>query len=227
LRWKVALLGQEQILCELLGEGRTTLRHAAMQDVGDSGPQDAPGIDAEMRIEAAVFDRDEGLWQIGRQILQRDIGAGHLAAIGEHAAVGARDLDGRRPFRDFKRLDRRQMRADPDDEANHGNRAPEAEQPRPNRTADRSTIRRAASNRRLAALRVARGLRSGGGSSSSSSIFRLADFFGLSSPPPGIRSSGDSRKSAAARPNAGSLRPPLFFRPHAIRQTPAPAPARR
>src|SRR6202012_1817752 len=79
--------------------------------------------------------------------------------------------------------------------------------------------------RRLAPLRLPRGLRSGGGSSSISSSsststgLRLAaDFFGWLSPP-GIRSSGDRRKSpsAAASPNSGSLRPPLFFRPHAIR----------
>src|SRR5882672_8877721 len=45
------------------------------------------------------------------------------------------------------------------------------------------------------------------------------DLAGLSSPPPGMRSATDSRRSASAAgsPNSGSLRPPLFFRPHAIR----------
>src|SRR6202008_3507674 len=33
----------------------------------------------------------------------------------------------RRPFRDFERLDRRQMRADPHDDADRGDRAPQAE----------------------------------------------------------------------------------------------------
>ena len=66
-----ALLGQEQVLRELLRQRRAALRDAAMQHVGDRGARDADRIDAVMRIEAAVLDGDEGLRQIGRQILQR------------------------------------------------------------------------------------------------------------------------------------------------------------
>ena len=80
-----------------------------------------------MRIEPAVLDGDEGLRQIGRQILQRDIGAGHFAAGRQHAAVEAGDLDGRRPLRNFQRLDRRQMRADLDHDADHRDHRPQAE----------------------------------------------------------------------------------------------------
>jgi hypothetical protein len=99
-----------------------------------------------MRIESAVLDRDEGLWQIGRQVLQRDIGAGHLAALGQHAAVGTDDLDGRRPFRDFERLDRRQMRADIDDHADSGDRAPQAQHHAPiNQTTETQATLRAGS----------------------------------------------------------------------------------
>ena len=85
------------------------------------------GIDAVMRIEPAVLDGDEGLRQMRRQILQRNIGAGHFAARRQHAAVEADDLDGRRPLRDFQRLDRRQMRADPDHDADCRDHGPEAE----------------------------------------------------------------------------------------------------
>jgi hypothetical protein len=109
-----ALLRQEQVLGELLRQRRAALRNAAMQDVGHRRARDAQGIDAVMRIEPAILDGDEGLRQIGRQILERDIGAGHFAARRQHAAVEPDDLDGRRPLRNFKRLDRRQMRADPD-----------------------------------------------------------------------------------------------------------------
>jgi hypothetical protein len=91
-----ALLGQEEVLGELLGQGRAALRHAAMQDVGDECAGDADRIDAPVLVEAAVLDGDEGLGQIGRQILQRDIGAGHLAALGQHGAVDTDDVDGRR-----------------------------------------------------------------------------------------------------------------------------------
>jgi len=122
-----ALLRQEQVLGELLRQGRAALRDAAMQDVGHGRAQNAPGVDAVMRIEPPVFDGDEGLRQIGRQILQCDIGAGHFAARRQHAAVEADDLDGRRPLRNFQRLDRRQMRADIDHDADDRDHAPQAE----------------------------------------------------------------------------------------------------
>src|SRR5882757_797940 len=80
-----------------------------------------------MRIEAAVLDGDERFRQIRRQVLQRDIGAGHFAALRQHAAVEADDLDGWRAFWNFQRLDRRQMRADPDHDADDGDRAPQPE----------------------------------------------------------------------------------------------------
>ncbi len=88
---------------------------AAMHEIGERRARDAGGIDAEMRIEAAVLDGDKRLRQMGRQILQRDIGARHFAACGDDAAVHAGDLDGRGTLRNFQRLDWRQMRADPDD----------------------------------------------------------------------------------------------------------------
>ena len=122
-----ALLGQEQILGELLRQRRAALRDAAVQDVGHRRARDADGIDAVMRIEAAVLDGDERFRQIRRQVLQRDIAAGHFAARRQHAAVEADDLDGRRALRDFQRLDRRQMRADPDHDADDRDRRPQAE----------------------------------------------------------------------------------------------------
>ena len=138
-----AFLGQEQVLGELLGQGRAALRDAAMQDVGDRGAQDAEGIDAVMRIETAVLDGDERLRQIGRQVLQRNIGAGHFAARGQRAAVEADDLDGRRPLWNFQRLDRRQVRADIDHEADHRDRGPQAEHRSPvEQPADRETSAR-------------------------------------------------------------------------------------
>jgi hypothetical protein len=122
-----AFLGQEQVFGELLRQRRAALRYAAMHDVGDGRARDADGVDAVMRIEAAVLDGDERLRQIGRQILQRDIGAGHFAARGQYAAVDTDDLDGRRALWNFQRLDRRQMCADPDHDADDRDRSPQAE----------------------------------------------------------------------------------------------------
>ena len=152
LRCHGALLGQEQVFRELLRQGRAALRDAAMQDVGDRGARDADGVDAVMRIEAAVLDGDERLRQIWRQILQRDIGAGHFAARRQHAAVEADDLDGRRALWDFQRLDRRQMRADPDHDADDGDRRPQAEHRAPIDQAAEAEAGRAISTRRLAPL---------------------------------------------------------------------------
>ena len=179
------------------------------------------GIDAVMRIEAAVLDGDEGLRQIGRQILQRDIGAGHFAARRQHAAVEADDLDGRRPLRDFQRLDRRQMRADPDHDADDRDHGPEAEHRAPVEQAAEAAARPGLDLRLPLAPRLARGLRSRGASSSGSLALRLGDgFLRLVVAAAATRSCGPRRSSAsdAASPNCGSLRPPLFFRPHAIRQ---------
>ena len=166
--------------------------------VGHGRARDADGIDAVMRIEAAVLDGDEGLRQIGRQILQRDIGAGHFAAGRQHAAVEARrsgssaavsgfratgsPADARRP-----RSRRRPRRSRPTGRAR-----------RPNRTAGR--CKAAARFRAALAIRfaLARGLRSRGGSSSESSALRFAeDFFGFSSAA-GMRSCGQRRRSASA-----------------------------
>ena len=88
-----------------------------MQHVGDDRARKADRIEAVMRIEAAVLDRDEGLRQIGRQLLDGDRRAAHVAARRQRAAVEAEDLDRGRTRRHFERLDRRQVRADPDHDA--------------------------------------------------------------------------------------------------------------
>ena len=147
-----ALLRQEQVLGELLGQRRAALRNAAMQHVGHRRAQDAQRVDAVMRIEAAILDGDERLRQIGRQILQRDIGAGHFAARRQHAAVESDDLDGRRPFRNFERLDRAADARRPRSRRRSARSPPTGRAPRPNRTAEDSAAR-AASGFALSARR--------------------------------------------------------------------------
>src|ERR1051326_7244867 len=82
-------------------------------------------------------------------------------------------------------------------------------------------------DRRLALLPLAGVLRSRGGPWSGVSVLLCPDvFFGLSSPPPGMRSAAVRRRSASAagQPNSGSFRPPFFFA-DPIRKTPGhPAP---
>ncbi len=81
-----ALLRQEEVLGELLRQRRAALRHAAVHDIGDGGARDAVRVDSVMIVEAPVFDRDEGPWQVGRHVLQRQHFAGHVAAAGEFPA---------------------------------------------------------------------------------------------------------------------------------------------
>ncbi len=152
-----ALLRQKQILGELLGQRRAALRHAAMQDIGDCRARNPQGIDPVMRIEPAVLDGDEGLRQIGRQFLKRDIGAGHFAARRQHAAVETDNLDRRRPFRNFQRLDRRQVRAHPDDDANQRDCRPQPEHDAPIEQANEAAAR-AAPGATLAAASSSAGL---------------------------------------------------------------------
>src|SRR6185312_10959745 len=62
-----------------------------------------------------------------RQILERNVASGHFSARRQHATVRADDLDGRRAFWNFERLDRRQMRADIDHHADDGDGPPQSE----------------------------------------------------------------------------------------------------
>ena len=122
-----ALLREEEVLRQLLRDGGAALADAAVQDVGDERARNAERVDAIVRIEAPVFDGDEGLRHIRRQFFQRQHRAGAVAAGGERAAAEIDDLDRRRPLGDFQRLDRRQMRADTDHRADARDAKPERE----------------------------------------------------------------------------------------------------
>ena len=76
-----ALLRQEKIFGELLGDGRAALGDAAVQDVGDERAADAERIDAIMLVEAAILDGDE-------------CAAAHKPAFPSTAAARRRDRRG-------------------------------------------------------------------------------------------------------------------------------------
>ena len=67
-----ALVVQEQVLRQLLGDRRAALPHAAGLRVGDQRARGAGDVDAEMVVEAAVLGGERRLDQIVRKILQRD-----------------------------------------------------------------------------------------------------------------------------------------------------------
>ena len=67
-----ALVVEEQVLRQLLGDRRTALAHAAGLRVGDERARGAGDVDAEMIVETAVFGGERRLDQIVRKILQRN-----------------------------------------------------------------------------------------------------------------------------------------------------------
>ena len=84
-----------------------------------------------VRIEAAVLDRDDGLRDVGRHLVQADrLAAGH-AAIGDQLAVDRDDLDVRRPVGNRPVGDARHARAVVDDDAGGGDAAPDHEHEAP------------------------------------------------------------------------------------------------
>ncbi len=135
-----ALLGEKQILGELLGDGRTALRGAPPQHVGDQRAHDAQRIDAVVGVETAILDGDERLGHIVGQVVQRHRGAAHIAAGRKRRAIEAEDQDRRRAFGNFERLDGRQMDADPDQNADGADDRPQGEDGGPiNQTAGAGT----------------------------------------------------------------------------------------
>ena len=67
-----ALVAQEQVLRELLGNRRAALPHAAGLRVGHQRARRAGDVDAEMVVEAAVLGGERRLDQIVRKIFERN-----------------------------------------------------------------------------------------------------------------------------------------------------------
>ncbi len=82
-----ALVVEEQVLRELLGERGAALHHAAGLGVGQHGAEGAGDVDAEMLVEAPVFGREHRLDQVIGELLERngvvvlDAARAHLVAV--------------------------------------------------------------------------------------------------------------------------------------------------
>ena len=119
-----ALLGQEQVLGELLGDGRAALHPPPFHHIAQHRAADAQGIDAPMGIEAMILDGDEGLGQIGGQIPDMDRGAAGVAAIGEQGAVIGENGDVGRTLGHGELVDGRQLPGMPGDKRAQTDDAP-------------------------------------------------------------------------------------------------------
>ncbi len=93
--------------------------------------REAQRIDAEMPVEAAILDGDEGLRRIGRQLAERDGAPAGLAAIRQQAAVGGEDRDIRCSFRHGELVDRRQLGEIISDEPGESDATPDAKRQAP------------------------------------------------------------------------------------------------
>ena len=87
-----ALGGEEDVLGELLGDGRAALHEAAGFQVGEYRAAEAGRVDAPMRIEAPVLDGEHGVDQVPRQRPDGDVGCS-TAALGQQRAVAGEDAD--------------------------------------------------------------------------------------------------------------------------------------
>ena len=66
------LVGEEQVLGELLRNRRAALHHAAGPRIGGKRAKQAGNIDAEMLVEAPVLGRQHRLDQVVGKLLERD-----------------------------------------------------------------------------------------------------------------------------------------------------------
>ena len=86
-----ALVAQEQVLGELLGDRGAALADAAGLGVGDERARGAGDVDAEMLVEAAVFGGERRLDQIVRKVFQRDRVVVLDAAAADRVAVAVEE----------------------------------------------------------------------------------------------------------------------------------------
>ncbi len=91
-----ALGREEQILGELLGDGRAALDHGARFEIAEGRAHEPERIDAEMLVEAAVLGGEHGLGEVRRQMLEPHMAAAQ-APLGEHGAVGGENGEVGRP----------------------------------------------------------------------------------------------------------------------------------
>ena len=85
------LVGQQEVLGDLLGDGRGALRPAAravVLDVEQPGARNAVNVDAGVLVEVLVLGGDEGVGDEFWNRLDRQIEAALIGVFGEQRAVG-------------------------------------------------------------------------------------------------------------------------------------------
>src|SRR5262245_46765152 len=87
LTGKAPVRREEEHLGELLGDCAAALHDPTVAKVRVGGPGDAADVDAEVRVEAGVFHRDDRVTQAGRDLLERHEYALLRLELGEELVV--------------------------------------------------------------------------------------------------------------------------------------------
>jgi len=82
----------EDVARQLHRDRREPLRVVQRQDVGLERAEDAPVVDAVVRVETLVLDGDEGLAHVHGDLVERQNGAELDAELADQPAVGGIDL---------------------------------------------------------------------------------------------------------------------------------------
>ncbi len=141
-----ALVGEEEVLRELLGDGAAALDDVAGAEIGEGGARQPPGIDAEMAVEAPVLGGDHRRRQIARHVTEAQRLAEEVAIGGHERAVRGQERHRGTPVGQRQRVDWRQRQREiGDNPAADDYRPQEAKQrPAPDAPARRSPPRRLA-----------------------------------------------------------------------------------
>ena len=151
---------QEEVLGQLLGQCRTALDHLTGTNVCHHGPAQADHVNARVRIEAAILNRQHGIDQIGRQILDGNFMPVRRSPTGNQAAlmVQERDRRGRLDCRQAGCI--RQVAGNRDQVATHKQAADNDHQEKRAQPGETGPGRRCALSSQRCAARAARGRRS-------------------------------------------------------------------
>src|SRR5690606_38439904 len=118
---------QEDVLCELLGDGGAALHIGAGLEIDDHGAGEADGVDTDMPVEALVLRCEDGLDDMGREIGDGSIAAHQIAAMAEHLAIGGNAGERGRVLDVVEAGGVRQVEPVPEEQSAKGDEAPEAE----------------------------------------------------------------------------------------------------
>ena len=66
-------VGEEERARQLLGQRAAALGERPAAHVADHCPRQPDGIDARVGVEPAIFDGDDGMLEIGGDLIQRDV----------------------------------------------------------------------------------------------------------------------------------------------------------